>query len=58
MATMRPKMKVKAKKNHDSDNQSAENCIDGPKIERKMNENDDGMPLEPITRVPVQMDHG
>ena len=43
---MRPKMKVKAKKNDDSDSQSAENCIDGPKIDRKMNENDDGMLLE------------
>ena len=54
MATMRPKMKVKAKKNDDSDSQSAENCIDGPKIDRKMNENDDGMLLERITRGPVQ----
>ena len=51
-------MKVKAKKNDDSDSQSAENCIDGPKIDRKMNENDDDMLLEPIARVPVQMDHG
>ena len=51
-------MKMKSKKNDDSDSQSAENCIDGPKIDRKMNENDDDMPLEPITRVPVQMDHG
>ena len=54
MATMRPKMKMKSKKNDDSDSQSAENCIDGPKIDRKMNENDDGMLLERITRAPGQ----
>ena len=51
-------MRMKSKKNDDSDSQSAENCIDGQKIDRKMDENDDGMLLEPIARVPVQMDHG
>ena len=54
MATMRPKMKVKSKKNDDSDSQSAENGTGAPKIDRKMNENDDGMLLERITRGPVQ----
>ncbi len=29
-----------------------------PKNESKINENDDDMLLEPITRVAVQMDHG
>ena len=48
-------MKVKAKKNDDSDSQSAENCIDGPKIDRKIDENDDGMLLERITRGPGQV---
>ena len=55
---MRPKMRVKSKKKDDSDSHSDTNCIDGPKIDRKMNENDDGMLLECIIRVPVQMDHG
>ena len=54
MATMRPKMKMKSEKNDDSDSQSAENGTDGPKIDRKMNENDDGMLLERITRGPGQ----
>ena len=58
MATMRPKMIVKSKKKDDSDSHSAKNCIDDAENDRKINENDDGMPLEPMTRVPVQMDHG
>ena len=47
-------MKMKSKKNDDSDSQSAGNCIDGPKIDRKIDENDDGMLLERITRGSVQ----
>ena len=45
---------VKSRKKDDSDSQSAGNCIDGPKIDRKIDENDDGMLLERITRGPGQ----
>ena len=58
MATMRPKMIVKSKKKDDSDSHSAKNGIDEAENDRKIDENDDGMLLEPIARVPVQMDHG
>ena len=58
MATMRPKMIVKSKKKDDSDSHSAKNGIDEAENDRKINENDDGMLLEPMTRVPGQMDHG
>ena len=42
----------------DSDSHSAKNGMDKAENDSKINENDDGMPLEPMTRVPVQMDHG
>ena len=58
MATMRPKMRVESARMDDSDSHSAKNGIDEAENDRKINENDDGMPLEPMTRVPVQMDHG
>ena len=34
------------------------NIMDESEDGRKINENDDDMLLEPIARVPVQMDHG
>ena len=34
------------------------NGTDEAEDDRKINENDDDVLLEPITRVPVQMDHG
>ena len=54
MATMRPKMIVKSKKKDDSDSHSAKNGIDEAENDRKINENDDGMLLERITRAPGQ----
>ena len=51
-------MKVESAKMDDSDSHSAKNGIDEAEDDRKFDENDDDMPLEPITRVPVQMDHG
>ena len=56
MATMRPKMIVKSKKKDDSDSHSAKNGIDEAENDRKIDENDDGMLLEPITRAPGQGD--
>ena len=54
MATMRPKMIVKSEGKDDSDSHSAKHGIDDPKIDSKMDENDDGMLLEHITRGPGQ----
>ena len=54
MATMRPKMIVKSEKKDDSDSHSDKNCIDGPEIDRKIDENDDDMLLERVTRGPAQ----
>ena len=58
MATMRPIMRVESEKMNDSDSHSAKNGIHEAEDDRKFDENDDDMPLEPITRVPGQMDHG
>ena len=58
MATMRPKTTVESTKMNDSDSHSAKNGMDEAEDGRKINENDDDMLLEPIARVPVQMDHG
>ena len=55
---MRPIMRVESEKMNDSDSHSAKNGIHEAEDDRKFDENDDDMPLEPITRVPVQMDHG
>ena len=51
-------MRVESAKMDHSDSHSAKNGIDEAEDDRKFDENDDDMPLEPITRVPVQMDHG
>ena len=56
MATMRPKMKVESEKMNDSDSHSAKNGIDEAENDRKINENDDDMLLERITRAPGQGD--
>ena len=58
MATMRPKMRVESEKMNDSDSHSLKNGIDEAEDDRKFDENDDDMSLEPITRVPGQMAHG
>ena len=58
MATMRPKMRVESAKMDAGDSHSAKNGMDEAEDGRKINENDDDMLLEPIARVPVQMDHG
>ena len=45
---------VKSRKKDDSDSHGAKNGIDEAENDRKIDENDDGMLLEPITRGPVQ----
>ena len=54
MATMRPKMTIKSGKMDNSDSHSANHGIDEAENDRKINENDDDMLLERITRAPVQ----
>ena len=51
-------MTVESAKMDDSDSHSAKNGMDEAENDRKIDENDDGMLLEPIARVPVQIDHG
>ena len=47
-------MKVESARMDDSDSHSAKNGIDEAENDRKIDENDDGMLLERITRGPVQ----
>ena len=54
MATMRPKIRVESARMDDSDSHSAKNGIDEAENDRKIDENDDGMLLERITRAPGQ----